>query len=484
MKEKYVPPLEWSFFIGDIVPDRSNISPGLPSWIPAERLPYCSLFKSKFTEFYEKCNFNDPVWEKWYLSPNCENTFPEIIKKDLQPFQRVLLVQIFRPDRVVSILSKFCTSALKIQSISLESSNLKDIYSEESTSTTPILIITTPGADPSNEIRLLAEKEIGLSRYKELAMGGGQQPLAIKMLNEAARDGDWLCLKNLHLVVSWVSMLEKSLKNIDINPEFRLWLTTESHPQFPSNLAQQSFKLAFESPPGMKKNLQQTISLLDSENSILQSPSQTTLKLSFLLSWLHSLLQERRNYIPQGWTEFYEFNLTDYKMGISLIQRYASRDVNKKSLNVLHGLLEEAIYGCRISNTFDLKVLRGYIKKYVSEKMINGDQIYGEIILPNSVTYKTYKDIVQTLKDNDTPDIFGLPPNIDRTVQKLIGNSICDDLLKLTKNQSSSLLFVKEEWKELFGPVFQNWRTLTENKMVLGHYPTDIEDNVPTNTFM
>lgn len=40
-------------------------------------------------------------------------------------------------------------------------------------------------------------------------MGQGQADLAVQMLKECARNGDWLCLKNLHLVVSWLPVLEK-----------------------------------------------------------------------------------------------------------------------------------------------------------------------------------------------------------------------------------------------------------------------------------
>lgn len=40
-------------------------------------------------------------------------------------------------------------------------------------------------------------------------MGQGQADLAIQMLKECAGNGDWLCLKNLHLVVSWLPVLEK-----------------------------------------------------------------------------------------------------------------------------------------------------------------------------------------------------------------------------------------------------------------------------------
>ena len=40
-------------------------------------------------------------------------------------------------------------------------------------------------------------------------MGQGQAEIAMQLLRECARDGEWLTLKNLHLVTSWLPTLEK-----------------------------------------------------------------------------------------------------------------------------------------------------------------------------------------------------------------------------------------------------------------------------------
>ena len=42
-------------------------------------------------------------------------------------------------------------------------------------------------------------------------------------------------------------------------------------------------------------------------------------QLLFALAWLHALVQERRTYIPQGWTKFYEFSLGDLRSGIGVV---------------------------------------------------------------------------------------------------------------------------------------------------------------------
>ena len=60
-------------------------------------------------------------------------------------------------------------------------------------------------------------------------MGGNQNELAIDMLRDAAKKGYWLCFKNLHLVTSWLPLLEKELKQLTLHENFRLMLTSEPH---------------------------------------------------------------------------------------------------------------------------------------------------------------------------------------------------------------------------------------------------------------
>ena len=188
--------------------------------------------------------------------------------------------------------------------------------------------------------------------YEELAMGGGQQETAIHMLRTAAKNGSWLCLKNLHLVIAWLPSLEKELSSLEPNKDFRLWLTSEAHNSFPSILLQQSLKATFESPPGrsrslisqhhihlslffsydptlslfrlspflpivfspsyfhyhlfpfhyitgIKKNLQRTFESWDEDVFDERNPIRN--RLLFLLACFHAVMQERRTYIPQGW---------------------------------------------------------------------------------------------------------------------------------------------------------------------------------------
>ena len=46
---------------------------------------------------------------------------------------------------------------------------------------------------------------------QQVAMGQGQAEIAMQLLHECATSGEWLCLKNLHLVTAWLPTLEKVL---------------------------------------------------------------------------------------------------------------------------------------------------------------------------------------------------------------------------------------------------------------------------------
>ena len=86
--------------------------------------------------------------------------------------------------------------------------NLKRLY-QETVPSEPILIIISAGADPSEELQEVANEVVGADKYHQVAMGQGQADIALQHLHECSRNGEWLCLKNLHLVTAWLPTLEK-----------------------------------------------------------------------------------------------------------------------------------------------------------------------------------------------------------------------------------------------------------------------------------
>jgi dynein heavy chain 2 len=116
---------------------------------------------------------------------------------------------------------------------------------------------------------------------------------------------------------------------VEPHGDFRLFLTSEAHPGFTSILLQQSLKATFESPPGIKKNLQRTFDSWDPDffdaGGGSAAANAVRAKLLFLLACFQAVIQERRTYIPQGWTKFYEFSYGDMKAGTYVLEvKYSS----------------------------------------------------------------------------------------------------------------------------------------------------------------
>ncbi|XP_041088540.1 cytoplasmic dynein 2 heavy chain 1-like [Polyodon spathula] len=309
--------------------------------------------------------------------------------------------------------------------------NLKRLY-KETLEIEPILIIISPGADPSQELLELASEVIGKEYYHEVAMGQGQADIAIQTLKECAHNGEWLCLKNLHLVTAWLPVLEKALNSLQPKSNFRLWLTAEVHPKFTPILLQSSLKITYEAPPGLKKNLMRTYESWTPEQISHTGLSPRAQSL-FCLAWFHAVCQERRNYIPQGWTKFYEFSLSDLRAGFEIIDR-CFEGTKDFQWEFVHGLLENAIYGGRIDNLFDLQILRSYLEQFFNSKVIMGSQSRGkkatafpsQISLPNSCSILDYRSVIENLPEDDKPAFFGLPANIDRSSQRIVSSQKLD----------------------------------------------------------
>jgi len=80
---------------------------------------------------------------------------------------------------------------------------------QDSSNTTPIIFILSPGADPISYLLTLAKDKEMDTRLKMLSLGQGQGQFARELIANGRRNGDWVCLQNCHLAVTWMPALEK-----------------------------------------------------------------------------------------------------------------------------------------------------------------------------------------------------------------------------------------------------------------------------------
>ena len=171
-------------------------------------------------------------------------------------------------------------------------------------------------------------------------------------------------------------------------------------------------------------------------------------QLLFVLSWFHALMQERRKYIPQGWSKYYEFSFGDLKAGeLTLTNIQAEAKGGAPHWQKMHGILENAIYGGRIDNSFDLRVLRAYIKEMFRDAVLSGQEPLSNMVpVPQSGMVRDYAGIINKVPDFDVPGLFGLPANIDRSVQRFNSTAVISQLKQLAAASAEELRFDKQKW--------------------------------------
>lgn len=193
-----------------------------------------------------------------------------------------------------------------------------------------MMIITSIGSDPSDELRMLA-KQVTHTNCIEIAMGEDQREL--ETLSDLCKQPIWIVLKNIHLgSVSLLITLEKQLKSLEnVHEKFSVWMTTEPSDKIQHSFVMSCVKVAYEAPHGVKKNMRRAYDIWKNEKINWNYPDET--KSIYALAWFHSIVLERRTYIPQGWSQYYEFNDSDLSATLKVLQKSINRGIQIKTFN-------------------------------------------------------------------------------------------------------------------------------------------------------
>jgi len=237
-------------------------------------------------------------------------------------------------------------------------SNLAEVTNMEITSTVPLLLCSAPGHDVSGRVEAMA-RELG-KELSSVAMGSAEgYDTADSLVTTASKRGTWVMLKNVHLCVDWLR--ETLVKKIQAfgpgtHKDFRLFITSEINPRLPTGLLRISDTIVAQAPTGTKASLNRFLSSIAKDR--FSSPIRNRLYL--LLGWVHAVVQERLRFVPNGWTEAYEWTEADATHGMDVIDSLVEsghKDPEKLPWDAIRSTLCKGVYGGRITELSDQEVL-------------------------------------------------------------------------------------------------------------------------------
>jgi len=118
--------------------------------------------------------------------------------------QEVLIIKALRPDRTTFICQRLIEDVFDKDFLNMPEFNLETVVASDSKASSPIMMVSAPGFDPSSKVNDLARLQ---NRQVASAAMGSAEGFAIadKAIASAAKNGTWVLLKNVHLSIDWLN---------------------------------------------------------------------------------------------------------------------------------------------------------------------------------------------------------------------------------------------------------------------------------------
>ena len=386
---------------------------------------------SSFSDIIDSINVNEKLWRSWYDKEAPEEHRVPDFEDRVTTFERMCIVKALREDRTMVAAQTYIGAALGNRFTESVPLNMEMTWGE-STPYVPLICLLSPGADPTKLIEELAKKKkittMGVS------MGQGQEVIARKLMSTATQTGQWVLLQNTHLGLAYMAEIETYLlKAENLHDDFRLWITAEPHPQFPIGLLQMSIKITNEAPVGMRAGLRNSYNWV-SQDMLDAVGIFEWRQLLFVMCYMHSIVQERRKFGPIGWNVPYEFNQSDLSACVQFLQNHLT-EMDAKKLGsptwpTVTYMVSSIQYGGRITDGFDELLMNTYAGRYFNQKNLEKDLVlFPGYQVPDFKNIDNFRNAIENLPSQDSPEIFGLHSNADLTFRTLQVKSLVETVV-------------------------------------------------------
>ncbi|TYZ60954.1 hypothetical protein PybrP1_011234 [[Pythium] brassicae (nom. inval.)] len=376
-----------------------------------------------FERFVADLEESEARFREWYNAASPETEKLPLDWRELDksaPFLKLLVVKCLRPDRLTQAISNFIATTLPHGAQYLGCDAQLSSYAvlcsayRESAPWTPMYFVLSPGTDVVGDVDRLAEQ--GQARlkgvdYHNIALGQGQERLAMATLQLSVENGHWVILNNVHLMPTWLLELEKWLEQVakasktashaslslnmssllaatgaagsgrsqsavmgsggsgGLHPSFRLFITSDPSPHIPIGLLERSIKLTNEPPTGLKANLKRALGCFS--KPLVDELEPRTRCVLFALCYFHALMLERKTFGAQGFNMAYPFAASDLLASSTVLRNYMENAPARVPWQDLRYLFGEIMYGGHIVNELDRLVCATYLGYFLRDELLD-----------------------------------------------------------------------------------------------------------------
>lgn len=409
-----------------------------------------------FKDMANQINADKAKFTQWTSMTQPENDIPDLADAgetaSKQHLRELLLLQAFRPDRVGIKADKYVASIFGPNFIPAGQTDFT-AFVDDVDPRTPFLLCGVKGYDASaNVLDFASSRNINV---KQIAIGSKAGFDAAKTaVDKGKQSGQWVLLNNVHLAPKWLESLSKELVTGGTpHTNFRLFMTSDISPKLPNVLVRMANVQVFEAAPGVRANMQRTLLALP-EQQVDAAPSERG-RMFFLLAWLNAVIQERIRYAPLGWSKAYEFGEPDLKAAVETIDQWMTEEskgrtnlpADKIPFSALQTLLSKAIYGGRVDNIIDERLLESFVKSVFCEEAFGNFELVPAsdgcpaIVVPERTKRADFLKWIQDLPTTQLPIWIGLPNNAERVLMTVRSRKLTSNMLKLQTDATNNAAF-------------------------------------------
>ena len=175
--------------------------------------------------------------------------------------------------------------------------------------------------------------------------------------------------------------------------------------------------------------------------------------LVFVTSFFHSVLQDRKKFGKIGWNVIYDFMESDFTISKRLLSMYLGKigpddPIPWASLKYLIG---EAMYGGRVTDDYDRRVMMTYLAEYMGDFIFDVNQKFFfaksdnfNYEIPDDGPFDNYVKAINEMPITYSPEIIGLHSNAEIDYFTQASKRIWEDMIKLQSSTGGSSAKKKE----------------------------------------